>query len=227
MKNIEKIFYLKNDKWIITGMYFIVSILLLLVYFLSIVMGLDIAYFLKEPTALLKVPSYIGIISNLGVFMWSLTVGVCFFTCFVAEDVVDKSGFKFIFYSGIFSFILLVDDFFLLHESIFPRHFHIPQPVLFAVYFLYLVFLIAKFNKYILSVNYVYFIIALFLFINSLTLDFLREVFIFPETIDSIGMFVEDGFKIFGILTWFIFYAKACKNLIVSTKESKIDNSAK
>ena len=68
----------------------------------------------------------------------------------------------------------------------------------------------------IMKTEYIYFILSLFLFFNSLVFDFLREFIELEGRLNSFGMVVEDGLKIFGVLTWLIFYSKACKKLIVS-----------
>ncbi len=220
MSKQKKTFFLKYEKRIVVSMYLCLFFLFLFTYIFSRIIGIDIIYFLRDPLATLKAPFYTGFLSNIGIILWALTVGVCFFTCFVVESVKELKGLKFIFFSGIFSSILLADDLFLLHEVVLPRHFHISQEFLFTGYLLYLILLIAKFNKFIMKTEYIYFVLALFLFFNSLVVDFLRESVRLKGSLESLGMLVEDGSKIFGVLSWLIFYAKACKQLIVSKKEA-------
>ncbi len=207
---------LKYEKLIVAGMYFCLFFLFLFTYAFSKIKGLGISYFLRDPITTMKAPFYIGFLSNVGVFLWALTVGICFFTCFVFEKSNGTDEFKFIFYSGIFSFLFFIDDFFLFHEIIVHGYFHISEKFLFAGYFVYMLFIILRFNRVILESEYTYFILALFLFFNSLLADFLREILSLGGKLDSLGMIVEDGSKIFGALSWFIFYAKTCKKLIVS-----------
>lgn len=216
MKKEDNFLFSKYEKQIVSGMYIFLFMIFLFTYIFSRVMSLDIIYFLRDPIATLKAPFYIGFLSNIGIILWALTVGVCFFTCFVVENGKEAEGVKFIFFSGIFSLILLLDDFFLIHEVVLPRHFHISQEFLLIGYLLYLILLIAKFNGFIMKTEYIYFILSLFLFFNSLVFDFLREFIELEGRLNSFGMVVEDGLKIFGVLTWLIFYSKACKKLIVS-----------
>ena len=215
----KKILFLKHSKFRVAAIYFLMFSLFLFTYAFSNVKGIEVSYFLRDPITTMKVPFYIGFLSNVGMFLWAFTVGICFFTCHVMEKSKETEGAKFIFYSGILSFVLLIDDFFLLHEIIMPAYFKISEKLLFLIYAVYLFFIVVKFNKFIMETEYIYLILALFLFFDSLIVDFFREILKLGMKIDSLGMMVEDGSKIFGALTWFIFYAKTCKKLIVSKKD--------
>lgn len=58
----------------------------------------------------------VSFLSNLGALLWCASCTICFFTAYSIQSKYRKKDFDFLLYSGIFSLILLFDDFFMVHD---------------------------------------------------------------------------------------------------------------
>ncbi len=149
---------------------------------------------MRDPIPLLRGESYVGCISNLGILVWAYAASVFFFS---AGQARDKALSIFLIYSGLLTMLLTLDDFFLLHERIIPALFGIPEKVTHLLYGLLALGYLAVFRKNIFK-NYKGVLLPAFLFFGiSMGLD---------DFVHPVPPMLEDGAKLFGIVTW-AFYA--------------------
>jgi len=91
---------------------------------------------------------FLGFVSNLGVLVWCASAAVCLFSWAVLRNRVDARIFaSFVFYAGLLSALLLVDDFFELHELVFPKYLHVPETFTYACYGFLAVALLFTFSR--------------------------------------------------------------------------------
>jgi hypothetical protein len=149
----------------------------------------------------LKGNPFCGCLSNFGVLLWCSAAAVCLFSaaCLLTEGKSEAS--QFLLYSGIITLILMVDDFFLFHEIVFPRILGVAGDILFLSYFLIIVTYLYRFHRFILQTEYLLLVLAFILLGISFTAD------IMPFRIR--GQFlVEDGSKFLGIVAWMGYFMR-------------------
>ena len=114
---------------------------------------------------------------------------------------------QFFLFSGLFTVLLTLDDLFQLHEVVFPRYLHIPDEITYPVYGMLAVLFILKFRAVILATDYLLLLFALAFFAVSLIADMFLPFG--PISEDSpVGGVIEDSAKIFGMVSWFAYFAR-------------------
>lgn len=169
----------------------------------------------KDPAQIIDFPPYIGLLSNWGALLWMSTGVICLFASLVMKN--HKTAFRtyrFLFASGVLSFLLAIDDIFLLHDEVLPRLLDMPEFFFYFIYVLALGTYILFFWRDISKYDYLLFIIAFVLF-------GLSRGFFLPRFLRGF-MTSNDMLKYFGIVFWLAFFYRASmqeiKNL-VSKKE--------
>ena len=110
------------------------AILLGMVLLLHFWKGIPISKLTRDPTAIAFLPAYTGFLSQIGIFLWSASATICFFSATVLSKGVDCQKLRrFLVASALLTLILGLDDAFLLHEKVLPR-FGIPQIVTYCSY---------------------------------------------------------------------------------------------
>ncbi len=154
---------------------------------------------------------YVGLVSNLGVLLWCSCAAICLFSgAVICQGFSNRETCLFMVCSGLFTAMLLLDDLFMLHEEVFPDHLFIPQPLVFVAYgFITLAYLF-RFRKTILATEYLLLILAVGFFAASVFVD----LFVTPEEFLIAGYpgrhIIEDGLKLFGIVTWTAYLIRVC-----------------
>ena len=188
---------------------------LLALTFGSLVAGIPISYFTRDPSALMGVPFYIGLLSNLGILLWCSSAAICLFSFMVFRGVVKNTEVALFFlFSGILTIILLFDDFFLIHESVFPNYLNIPEKLFYAGYVPTLLTYLVRFRKIILKTEFLLLLLALTFFGLSIFTDLFQQTFdiLKPNLVDLI----EDGSKFLGIVSWCAYFVRVCVTQVKS-----------
>lgn len=175
---------------------------LLLLVLLTIARRADMSFgvFTQDPLALTKGKPYFGLLSNIGILFWCATTTACLFV----STLVQKNR-RFFIMSGLFTLLLLLDDLFLLHEEVLPQGFGIRQRYVLLVYLMITLLYLTGFRIFIRRHYPAIIIGALAFFGLSLAEDLL---FLAPEDWHYL---VEDGAKLFGIITWFNYFLLVCR----------------
>ena len=203
----RKIFLGKTDR---SWMVFLSLILLFLtiiyafVYELSKSMGVRLEIFTRDMFAVAEVPVYTGIISNLGVSLWMATACVCAFSCFAGSRAKETGSLRgMLLFAAAFNFILMIDDFFMLHESIFPLELGVPEKYIFLVYILVAFFFLVLYWRQFLNSRIWILVIAFTGFALSILID---SSYLISETLDWRIVVFENYFKLVGVGSWFIYF---------------------
>lgn len=168
----------------------------------------------RDPLAITEGKFYYGLFSNIGVLAWGASVTICFFSFFLLKGLNCRLPFQpFLLASGYLTSVLLLDDFFLLHEEVFPNYLGISGKIFFGTYGIAVVLYLIRFRKIIQRTNYIIFAIAFTFLAASLLVDIMNDFGILSglETtvLGNDRLFVvEDGTKLFGIITWLIYFAQ-------------------
>lgn len=200
------------------SLYFLPMLFLIAVVVASLQMEVSIAAFTRDPASVAHIHPFIGVVSNIGVMLWTATATICLFSWAILRHNLDEMRFStFLLCSGLMTTLLLLDDFFLLHETIFPIYFGAPEKVVFIGYAGLILCGMVMFKKCILKTEYLILLIAVGFFGLSLFID------TFQDRIESfIGgwrILFEDGFKLLGIVGWFGYFLRCC---FISTHSIKL-----
>ncbi len=165
----------------------------------------------RDPTAVMKAPMYTGILSNTGALLWCSATAICFICYFLLRKTVHVQTRNFFLSSGILSLLLLIDDFYMLHESVIPNLIGVGEGLMFAVYGLYLIGYLFVFHKFILEKTpFILFGMACGFLALSVLID--AANFSFLPSYD--GNLWEDGPKFMGITSWLVYFAYSANKLV-------------
>ncbi|OIQ30916.1 MAG: hypothetical protein BM564_01505 [Bacteroidetes bacterium MedPE-SWsnd-G2] len=168
----------------------------------------------RDITAIAEVPFYTGFLSQLGIFFWVATATLCFFSSkFSSNNIAQTKLKKFLFYAGLLTVLLCIDDIFLLHETVFPKYFGVPQKLVILIYGFLFISLLVKFYTVILKTNFILLGMALFFFGLSVFFDLFPIPGVNPYLLD-------DGAKIIGIISWFFYFYSNAVSLAKTPKKA-------
>jgi hypothetical protein len=165
----------------------------------------------RDPVQVLSGKPYVGIISNLGILFWCSACAVLFYSALVTHT--KKGPAKevyFLFFSGLLSLLLLLDDFFLMHDVIFPDYLKINELVFYLFYGLSAIIIFLRYYKIVLDSDYVLLALAFVLLGLSAFTD---EIVAFGININH-PYIVEDSFKFLGILSWFSYFTRTAYKFV-------------
>lgn len=160
--------------------------------------NVPVGYLTRDPNQIGGLSAYAGFLSQFGIFLWSSAATISFMSF---KNLGNKNSNndknRFWLSSGLFFLMLGFDDVFLLHERIFPR-LGMPETLVLASYFCFIVYYIVRFKSIILTTDYILF----FLGISCLGISALIDVF---DPNWSYQVLYEDSFKSAGQIFWIIY----------------------
>lgn len=186
------------------------AIVLAAVWFQS---SVSVSVLFKDPLAVAQMMDdccefYYGLVSNLGVMIWTAGAGICLFTSVLLfSRARPRSEVLFFAAAAVFTGWLTLDDLFMLHEWVLPDY-GVPQTVTFGSYAAVAVVYSLLSWRYILALRPVLMASALGLLGSSVVIDAL------VHTEGKTQVFFEDGTKLLGILAWTSFHVLAAFEMI-------------
>lgn len=177
--------------------------------------GISISYLTRDPSAIMGEPFYIGLLSNLGILLWCSSAVVCLFSFVVFRGVVKHAEFAtFFLFSSVLTIVLLFDDLFLIHESVFPDYLNIPEKFFYVGYVIALIAYLVRFKKTILKTEFLLLLLALNLFGLSIIIDLFQQTFHLLRP--GLANLIEDFSKFLGILGWCTYFVRVCTQQVRS-----------
>jgi hypothetical protein len=167
---------------------------------------------IRDTNAALGAPFYVGVISDLGLLLWGAAAAVCLFTWALLSGTKGREWKSFLLASGVFSVVLLLDDWLQLHEVVMPDYLGVPELLVYAAYILAGLAYLFAFRTAILKTDFSLLAIALALFALSTVLDQFSQVGSLPS-FRGIGA-IEEAAKLMGILAWLTYFVRTCKSVI-------------
>jgi hypothetical protein len=196
--------------WIIVTYAFSIALLFSAVG-VSILKGIPFIKFTRDPAALGFIHPLWGVLSNIGVLIWCSVTTICFFSyVLLRRNSGTRIQSSFLFYSGVLTLTLLLDDFFQFHDYIFLVYLHIPEYVIYLLYVGLTLFIVIRFYRLILTTEYFLLLIAFLLFGVSMVIDLLTEE---PALLRVLA---EDGSKFIGIVSWCLYYSRLAMSLLAN-----------
>ncbi len=167
----------------------------------SYVSGVHPGDLTRDPTAVLQVSPFTGLLSNIGVLLWCAAAAVLLFSAALlhGKGAVRNELLFFLSAAGI-TLAVLIDDLFRLHDYIFPYLLHIRGEVFYALYFLALSAFLGRFRGTLVKSGIFDRLAQALVFLGlSVVLD------AFFDSGRPWHFLIEDGFKFLGIVSWAAF----------------------
>ena len=149
-------------------------------------------------------PIGVGMISNIGILLWGATASICFFTTFL--EGINKESSKLLQLGGIFSSLLCIDDFFLLHDR------YVGPDFLNLTYLAISIFLLVRFRRILKIIGLFNLLISILFLGLSVFFDGVIQQ-IFNQSYE-LTQLIEEGFKFIGIACWLNFWCKASSSAL-------------
>lgn len=173
-------------------------------YFTSIYIlqkqGFQTVEIIRDLAQSANVSSFLGFISNMGIWMWVSAAAIILFTRFSEANHVDQKQRELLLMVGAFSILLAIDDFFMLHDR------YINQKIMYAVYALFAGGLLLRNFQRILAIDGFAFLLAVGMLGASIITDLLQFVLKMPYSTQQL---LEECFKFIGAATWLYFCLRA------------------
>lgn len=185
-------------------LYAFTTAVLTIVIFVGIENGIELDHFTQDPSTIMNAPFYLGFFSYVGILFWAGSATLCFFTRYMlprSESLAEVK--RFLLASGLLTLLMMTDDLFLLHEDVFPNYLHIQEGIVYIIYVNLFIYYIFYFREELLRSEFLVLGLAYAMIGTSQFVDELPM----PIPEDS---FLEDAVKLFGIMTWFIYYTRYC-----------------
>lgn len=177
--------------------------------------GLPLETLLRDPAAVTDTPYYVGALSNAGVLLWCVAAVTSLFAACVLRglrgDVMER---RLMLHAGALSAVLMLDDFFMLHESALPHLTGLPEKAVMACYAAWGMWLTWRFRQTIARRDGEIFIAAVLCLGMSVGMDVLPGAWLGMHE-----MVIEDGMKLSGIMFWAIYLALTARRMVLEASE--------
>ena len=184
-------------------------ILYLAILYLSNLYNIKLILVVRDLAQTCGYPIGVGMISNIGILLWGAAASICLFTSFL--ESINRESSKLLLLGGIFSSLLCIDDFFLLHDR------YVGPDFLYLTYLAISIFLLIRFQKILKKIGFFNLLIAILFLGLSVFFDGVIQN-IFNQSYEFTQL-IEEGFKFIGIACWLNFWCK------VSSYSLKFGNS--
>ena len=175
------------------------AILYLAILYISNFYNIKLSIVVRDLAQTCGYPIGVGMISNIGILLWGAAASICFFTTFL-ESISSESS-KLLLLGGLFSGLLCIDDFFLLHDR------YVGPDFMNLTYLSISIFLLVRFRKLLKKIGLLNLIVSILFLGLSVFFDGVIQM-MFTQSYDLTQLF-EEGFKFLGIACWLNFWCKA------------------
>ena len=175
------------------------SILYLTILYFSKLYDIKLSLVVRDLAQTCGYPIGVGMISNIGILLWGAAASICLFTTFSGKINSDIS--KLLLLGGLFSGLLCVDDFFLLHDR------YIGPDFLNLTYLAISILILVRFKKILKKIGLFNLVISILFLGLSIFFDGVIQQ-IFNQSYE-LTQLIEEWFKFLGIVCWLNFWCKA------------------
>ena len=175
------------------------SILYLAILYISSLYNIKLSLVVRDLAQTCGYPVGVGMISNIGILLWGATAAICLFTTF--SENINRESSKLLLLGGVFSGLLCIDDFFLLHDR------YIGPDFLNLTYLAISIFLLIRFRGILKEIGLFNLVISILFLGLSIFFDGVIQQ-LFNQNY-QLTQLVEEGFKFLGISCWLNFWCKA------------------
>ena len=175
------------------------TILYIVTLYVSNIYNIKLSLVVRDLAQTCGYPIGVGMISNIGILLWGAAASICLFTTF--SERINRESSKLLLIGGLFSGLLCIDDFFLLHDR------YVGPDFLNLTYLSISIFLLVRFRKILKRIGLFNLVISILFLGLSIFFDGVIQQ-IFNQSYD-LTQLIEEGFKFLGIACWLNFWCKA------------------
>ena len=176
------------------------AIVYIAILYISYLNNIKLSLVIRDLAQTCGYPIGVGMISNIGILLWGAASSICLFATF-SESITNKEASKLVLLGGIFSGMLCIDDFFLLHDR------YIGPDFLNFTYLSISIFLLVRFQRTLKKIGFFNLVISILFLGLSIFFDGVIQQ-IFNQNYEFTQL-IEEGFKFLGIACWLNFWCKA------------------
>jgi len=202
-----------NNKLVLITLLLSILVLMAMI-FVHLYFQVPIKKMTQDVTSFAHIHPLSGILSNLGILLWCVTASVCGFTAILLRKTRTGDSFHFFLFSSLLSAYLLVDDLFLIHESLFRRLFNLDDKIPMILLGIGIAAYLIAFRRILLRTNFIFYSLAVGFLAISAGLDFFLESWM--NQFGEWKHFFEDGAKWLGITCWCSYYVHTSYRFLVS-----------
>ena len=180
------------------------AILYLAILYISNFYNIKLSLVVRDLAQTCGYPIGVGMISNIGIFLWGAAASICLFTTFL--EGINRESSKLLLLGGVFSSLLCIDDLFLLHDR------YIGPDFLNLTYLAISIFLFVRFRRILKTIGLFNLLISILFLGLSVFFDGVIQQ-IFNQSYE-LTQLIEEGFKFIGIACWLNFWCKASSNAL-------------
>lgn len=181
--------------------------------------SIDDAQLLLDPTSVAGLPWYTGLISNLGVLAWTVAAVSAAAAARIAELGDRRSAARFLRQAAMLGGVLMLDDLFLLHSSVFPQALGVSKRVILLGYaVLTIAWAIANVVE-IRRTRWGLLAAAGFAVAISLGVDQIAPV-------SDTALVAEDSAKFLGVVAWATYFALTARDIAESVVRQRRSGGA-
>lgn len=194
---------------VLAGAVLLVVVVVLAVFAgLSAFSGYEFRYFSKEPAESLSGEAYVGWLAHLTVLTWAGAAATSLFAGFLLRVGGSAASATFLLALGSFTALLVLDDFFLLHESVYPR-LGVPEEGVYITYGVLVLVLARRFTARLRGHAVLLAVVAPLFWGTSVGFDFVQETW-------GVSLhLLEDGAKTVGVAMWSVFLVDAAAHEVL------------
>lgn len=173
----------------------------------ALIMDIPVGMSTRDMAAIAGVHPLTGVISNVGILLWSTAASICVFAALATRRLGVTADSGFLLASGALTTVLLLDDLFMFHEQLAPDYLGITELVVVAVY----IALTAVYGIYYRAII----LRTEFLLLGSALIFF--TISVIADLLESRGwsyLIIEDGAKLLGIANWCCYYFRSSLQLL-------------
>ncbi len=178
------------------------SVLIATVVLIHEITGTPVAALVRDPTATMETPAYLGLLSNTTILIWAAAAAISLFAAILLPGGHPVRGVLTL--AGSITLILTFDDIYIFHEVIAPELLGIPEKVVYLGYALAAIWLLVRGRHLAKHSAQPLLILALAGLGLSVGIDVLDSRGCFPVEDPYL---LEDGFKVTGALFWLAYFA--------------------
>lgn len=181
-------------------------------------LGVEIPELTRDPTAVAGVGPLTGGLSSIGVLLWAASAAIWLFSAWLLRERGSPADARFALGTGLFTAYLVLDDLFLLHEELAPRHLGIDEDVFVGLLVVLASVYLILFRRRVFRRDALLLHFAFALFAGSLFLDAVLEPRYWPD--GNWVYLVEDGLKWLGIACWAGYCVTWCGSRVLETRDA-------
>lgn len=214
MSYLKKIFYQLFDLKIILQCFYKAIIpslsFFILAFLILFTSGFGIMEILRDPAQQSGASSFLGFLSNIGVWLWVSSASICFFSILFNASFFNKSHRELLLLMGLFTLLLGIDDFFMIHDR------YVNQKICYLTYAVLALLIIVRHQRLIFKKEGFSFLLAGFFLALSIGTDLIQSRIPFSYQYVQI---VEECFKFLGAATW-LYYNCGLGSISLTTLKS-------